>query len=293
MCRLACAGLAPPASRAPDGSPAAPLLQDVAASWQRLEPQRPDQVPLRCWWARPVAGPPRAGVLVLPEVFGLNGWIRNVTQRLAAEGYGALAVPLFGRSAPALELGYGPEDLALGRSHKERTRTGQLLADLALAADWLQAQLASPGGDPPGLGCVGFCFGGHVALLAASLPQVAATVDFYGAGVATSRPGGGPPSLELLPQVAGRLLCICGTEDPLIPPTEVAAIEAALAAANADSSAATPARSPHRLEQLEGGHGFMCPARADHRPEAAAQGWEMLLGWLAPLAGSADSAAIG
>jgi carboxymethylenebutenolidase len=215
-------------------------------------------------------------VLVLPEVFGLNGWIRGVAERLAAAGYGALAVPLFARTAPDLELGYGSDDLALGRSHKERTRTDQLLSDVGLAADWLRSQLP-PGAAAPGLGCVGFCFGGHVALLAASLPAVAATVDFYGAGVASGRPGGGPPSLELVPTIGGTLLCICGREDPLIPAADVAAIATALAAANAARAAAVPARRPHRLEVLEGGHGFMCAARSDHHPASAAAGWSLLL----------------
>lgn len=259
MCRLPCAGL---------------IVPDSVASWLQLDPRRPDQVPLRCWWARPADGPPRAGVLVLPEVFGINGWIRSVTQRLAEAGYGALAVPLYARTAPELELGYGPEELALGRSHKERTRTDQLLSDVGLAADWLQQQLPSPAA---GLGCVGFCFGGHVALLAATLPAVAVTVDFYGAGVASGRPGGGPASLELVPSINGTLLCICGDGDPLIPPEDVAEIETALSAANAARVLAAVPAPPHRLVLLEGGHGFMCAARPDHRPEAAAAGWSLLL----------------
>ncbi len=259
MCRLPCAGLS---------------VSDSVASWLQLEPQRPEQVPLRCWWARPTGTPPRGGVLVLPEVFGINGWIRSVTQRLAEVGYAALAVPLYARTAPALELGYGPADLALGRHHKELTRADQLLSDVGLAADWLQQQLPVPAA---GLGCVGFCFGGHVALLAASLPQVAVTVDFYGAGVASGRPGGGPASLEQVPSIGGTLLCICGDGDPLIPPADVAAIKTALSAANAARVLAAVPPQPHRLVLLEGGHGFMCSARPDHRPEAAELGWSLLL----------------
>ncbi|MDM7954697.1 MAG: dienelactone hydrolase family protein [Cyanobium sp. CZS 25K] len=252
---------------------------DPVASWLQIDPLRPDQVPLRCWWARPADHPPRGGVLVLPEVFGINGWIRSVAQRLASAGYGALAVPLYARTAPDLELGYGPDDLALGRSHKERTRTDQLLTDVGLAADWLQQQLppSAAGSGSAGLGCVGFCFGGHVALLAATLPQVAASVDFYGAGVASGRPGGGPASLAMLPLIGGTLLCICGSEDPLIPAADVAAIITALSAANAARVSALPAPLPHRLVLLEGGHGFMCSARPDHRPAAEAEGWSLLL----------------
>ena len=244
----------------------------VQAEWITLPPRAVDQAPLRCWWARPAASVPRGGVLVLPEVFGVNAWVRSVAERLAAEGYAALAMPLFSRTAPDLELPYDEASLLEGRSHKERTTTPQLLDDLALAADWLQQTLERPG---VGLGCVGFCFGGHVAMLAATLPAIAATVSFYGAGVASGRPGGGSPTLDLVPSIPGRLLCICGSEDPLIPAADREVIAAALAAANRDR----PAGSEHRLRVLEGGHGFMCEARSDHQPVSAQDGWAELLAW--------------
>jgi carboxymethylenebutenolidase len=243
-------------------------------------PAGPADAPhLRCWWARPADGSVRGGVLVLPEVFGLNGWVRSVADRLAGQGYAALAVPLFARTAPDLELGYDNEGLRQGRAHKDRTTTASLLADLERAAGWLQGQLPAAGGRPAGVGCVGFCFGGHVALLAATLPQVIATCDFYGAGVASGRPGGGSPSLELLPAIEGSLLCFCGREDPLIPPADVEAIRTALEAANArrGGSLQPSGRPPHRLLELQAGHGFMCEQRADHRSAAAATGWREML----------------
>ena len=199
----------------------------VLAEWITIDSEA--GASLRCWWARPGDRDARAGVLVLPEVFGVNGWVRGVAERLAREGYAALAMPLFARTAPALELTYDDESLRVGRSHKERTTAAQLLEDVALAADWLQA---TPGVGGRGLGCVGFCFGGHVAMLAATLPQVAATCDFYGAGVVSGRPGGGPPTLELVSKAEGPLLCVLGNEDPLIPPSDRIAIEEALDRAN-------------------------------------------------------------
>ncbi|MCP9885388.1 dienelactone hydrolase family protein [Synechococcus sp. ATX 2A4] len=221
-------------------------------------------VPLRCWWAAPTS-PGRGAILVLPEVFGINAWVRSVADRLALEGYAALAVPLFARTAPALELGYGADDLAEGRRHKDRTSSAELLADLDGACRWLQQRTGAGL-----LGCVGFCFGGHASLLAASLPQIAATADFYGAGVASGRPGGGPPTLDVLPEVTGRRWCFCGRRDPLMPAAEQAAIGAALRQAD-------PEGARHRLIELEAGHGFMCEARPDHDPEAAAAGWQGML----------------
>ncbi len=243
--------------------------------WVRLSPREEGQAALVSWFALPPVGQPRAGVLVLPEVFGVNAWLRSVAGRLALAGYAALAVPLFSRTAPLLELGYDQAALREGRSHKERTTTAGLLADLSLAADWLAQTLPPLSG---GLGCVGFCFGGHVAMLAASLPRVRASCNFYGAGVATGRPGGGPPTLEGVPAVEGRLLCVCGGQDALLPAEDRAAIDRVLHTA----SLGRPPGRGHRLLTLEeAGHGFLCEARDDFHPAAAATGWQEMLIFLA------------
>jgi carboxymethylenebutenolidase len=230
----------------------------VEAGWQHLSPQ------LRAWWARPADRAPRAAVLVLPEVFGVNGWVRSVAERLAGHGYGALALPIFGRTAPDLDLGYDAAGLEEGRGHRDQLTAAEFLDDARLAIAWLQGQ---PGVEGRAVGCVGFCFGGHLALLAATLPQVAATADFYGARVSSFRPGGGPPSLADLPLIPGRLACFCGDRDPLMPPQEREAIRSALAAAG----------QPPLHIAAGAGHGYMCAARADYHPSAAAEGWQRLL----------------
>jgi carboxymethylenebutenolidase len=240
----------------------------VTAGWQELQPAAGPR--LRCWWARPARQQPRAAVLVLPEVFGLNAWVRGVAGRLAAEGYGALALPIFARTAPDLDVGYDEAGLAAGREHRDQVSAAGFLADARAAIAWLQAQ---PGLDRP-VGCVGFCFGGHLALLAATLPQVAATCDAYGARVSSFRPGGGEPTLAVVPEIPGHLLCLVGDQDPLMPAEERQAIAAALAA-----DAERRPQLERRLIVAPGaGHGFFCEARADYHPEAAALGWQAMLG---------------
>ena len=105
--------------------------------------------------------------IVLPEVFGLNAWVRSVVDRLAAHGHPALAVPLFARTAPDLELAYEPSDLAQGRRHKDATTSEQILGDVAAAVSWVRARYPQAA-----VHVVGFCFGGHAAFLAATLPGV-------------------------------------------------------------------------------------------------------------------------
>ena len=229
---------------------------------------------LRCWWSTPAASKGNKGeissikrvIIVLPEVFGVNAWVRGVADRLAAEGIPALAMPLFARTAPSLELGYSDADLALGRQHKDATNAVQILSDVSVAIGWLRARYPKAA-----IGVVGFCFGGHAALLAATLAEVDTSIDFYGAGVSRMCPGGGPPSLTRLPQVQGRLIALCGTADPLIPSEERAAIQAAFYEQD-------PQAQRMRFLSVDGAdHGFMCEARSSFHPQASAQGWSVLL----------------
>ena len=231
-------------------------------------------LPLRCWWSAPAGwwhdinqiSFANRVYIVLPEVFGVNAWVRSVADRLAAQGIPALAVPLFARTAPDLELAYKTSDLAQGRAHKDVTTAPQILSDVSAAVAWLQQRCPNAAID-----LAGFCFGGHAALLAATLPQIRHSLDFYGAGVSGMRPGGGAPSLELLPQVPGKLTCVCGSADPLIPEQDRAAIRSALAAADP---------SGERLSYIEINgvdHGFMCEARGSFNADASALGWQLML----------------
>ncbi|WP_411869095.1 dienelactone hydrolase family protein [Vulcanococcus limneticus] len=274
------------------------MARPTRGEWVRLAvAEAPGVAPatIPAWWARPADGPPRAAVLVLPEVFGVNAWVRSVADRLAAAGYAALAISSFARTAPDLDVGYDAAGLEEGRRHRDQVTASQLLADVAAAAVWLQAAHGADGlGERP-LGCVGFCFGGHLALIAATLPVIAATCDFYGARVSDFRPGMDPalsadapgqpaPSLALVPEIPGRLWCFCGTADPLIPPAEQAAIGQALTQANGGEEALAaselPAGQPprHRLILASGaGHGYLCEARGDFDPQAARAGWSAML----------------
>ena len=228
---------------------------------------------LRCWWAEPgiIANDIDSKsfinriYIVLPEVFGVNAWVRSVADRLAAHGHPALAVPLFARTAPSLELAYEPSDLAQGRLHKDATTTEQILGDVAAAVSWLGARYPHAA-----IHVVGFCFGGHAAFLAATLPGVEHAFDFYGAGVSRMRPGGGQPSLGLLPNIEARLTCVFGTADPLIPSEDREAIGVALRQVD-------PSGQRLRVVECAGAdHGFMCEARSSFHPQASAQGWSLL-----------------
>ena len=173
-------------------------------------------------------------------------------------------MPLFARTAPELDLGYSEDDLIEGRRHKELTTTEQILADTSSAIQWLKEQIHQSK-----ITVIGFCFGGHAALITATLPDVSETFDFYGAGVSTSRPGGGPPSLELLPNISGKLTCLCGTADPLIPASDREAIQEALIKENPDGKRFS-------YVEIDGAdHGFMCEQRPSFNAKASEIAWQL------------------
>ena len=233
------------------------------------------QAPLRCWFERPQQ--PRSLVLVLPEVFGINSWLRDVASRLVAAGHGVLVMPLFARTAPELDVGYDAAGLAEGRQHRDAVTAAGFQRDVDAVIGWL-AQEPELAYLP--LAGLGFCFGGHLAWHLAMRPELQATMSFYGARVSSFSPGGGAPTLQLAEKIAGRLLVWLGADDPLMPAVEQQAISAALQAADPSAE-----RLQCRIASAAG-HGFMCSQRSDFNSTAAEQGWKTVLELLEQVAGN-------
>jgi carboxymethylenebutenolidase len=220
---------------------------------------------IEAYLAQPPGAGPYPSVLVLQEIFGVNAHIRDVTERLAREGYLALAPALYQRQAPGFETGYTPEAIQQGKCYKAGTQTEELLSDLQATIDYLY-QL--PQVRKTGVGTIGFCFGGLVAYLAATLPAVRATASFYGAGIPHWSPGEGQPTLAYTSQIKGTLYAFFGLEDASIPSTDIEQIEQAL----------IQHQVPHRIFRYSGAdHGFFCDQRASYEPSAAAAAWQEVL----------------
>ncbi len=171
-------------------------------------------VKLVAYLAQPQAPGSYPGVVVLQEIFGINVHIREVTERIAKLGYVAIAPALFQRQAPGFETGYTPEDIEIGRSYAMQTTASELLSDIQATIDYLKSL---PQVKQDGFGVIGFCFGGHVAYLAATLPDIKATASFYGAGITTRTPGGGEPTIT-------RTRDIPGTSTPSLAPKTAASL---------------------------------------------------------------------
>ena len=111
------------------------------------------------------AGAPRAGVVVIQEIFGVNAHIREVADDYAAQGYLAIAPALFDRSRPGVELGYDENAIAEGRDLAFAMDPDVPVRDLEAAV----AAAASAGK----VGVVGYCWGGSLTFMAACKLDVA------------------------------------------------------------------------------------------------------------------------
>lgn len=218
------------------------------------------ELQIAAYQAEPVAEGQFPAIIVIQEIFGVNLHIREVTERIAREGYVAIAPAMYQRLAPGFESGYTPEDVYIGKQYKQQTTASELLSDIQAAIAYLKSL---PNVKKDRFGCIGFCFGGHVAYLAATLPDIQATASFYGAGITTLTPGGGEPTVTRTGEIKGTLYAFFGTQDASIPLEQVNQIEAQLQRHNI----------PHQVFRYDADHGFFCDRRGSYNPLAAADAW--------------------
>jgi carboxymethylenebutenolidase len=118
------------------------------------------------------AGAARGGIVVVQEIFGVNEHIRAVADGFAAQGYMAIAPAFFDHVETGVELAYDDSSFQRGRALVGEIPFDRALEDVASAADSIKSSGR--------IGVVGYCWGGTVALLAATrlaLPSV----SYYGA----------------------------------------------------------------------------------------------------------------
>lgn len=204
---------------------------------------------VRGYVARP-AGPPRAGLIVIHEWWGLNDNIREMSNRLAAQGYLALAVDLYGGEVAA-DAAEARELMSAAMSNPDRTD-----AALRSAFRWLEEQ---EGIDR--VGSIGWCFGGALSLRTAiMLPEdLDAAVIYYGRLVTE------PARLAPLRMP---ILGIFGGQDRGIPLQSVREFETVLEALG---------KTAEIVVYDDADHAFANPSGTRYAPEAAADAWRRTL----------------
>jgi carboxymethylenebutenolidase len=125
------------------------------------------------------SGAPKAAIIVIQEIFGVNPGIRQKCDKLAADGYLALAPDLFWRIEPGIELDPDiPDQLqkAFGLFGKFDQDTG--IRDIEAT---IRAAKARTGGGK--VGAVGYCLGGRLAYMTAARTDIDASVGYYPVGI--------------------------------------------------------------------------------------------------------------
>ena len=184
-------------------------------------------------------GTPKAGIVVIQEIFGVNQHMREVADGYAANGYAALAPALFDRVEKGIELGYEGGDLGKGAGIAfNELDMKTTLQDLTASVE----HLTSYGK----VGAVGYCYGGLMAYLSAcNIDSLTCAVGYYGGGIAGN--------LEQKPKIP--LMLHFGELDTHIPMDDVEKIKAA-----------NPNVPVHTYNAE---HGFNCDHRALYNAEAA------------------------
>lgn len=125
------------------------------------------------------ADTPRAAIVVIQEIFGVNAGIRSKCDALAAAGYLAIAPDLFFRLQAGIELDPDvPEQLQQGLEWMGRFDQDQGIRDIEAA---IRSARAAVGGGK--VGAVGYCLGGRLAYMTAARTDVDASVGYYAVGI--------------------------------------------------------------------------------------------------------------
>lgn len=165
--------------------------------------------------ARP-AGTPKAAVIVIPEIFGVNPGIRQKADKWAAAGYLAVAPDIFWRFAPGVELNPDVEaELQQAFGYFQQYDPTDGVYDIESAIKWIRA---SEGVSK--IGCAGYCLGGRLAYMAAARTDVDASVGYYGVMIDTM--------LDEAHHIANPLMLHIAGADHFVLPEAQAAIHAAL-----------------------------------------------------------------
>ena len=222
-------------------------------------------LPLRSWWVDSGSDCKYISI-VLPEVFGINHWIRSFSEKLAKQNVTVLALPLYGRTAPKLDLSYSEADLKLGRHHKNLTTSKNIIKDISEALNWVKEKYPSKK-----ISIIGFCFGGHAAFIASSLKGIESSFCFYGAGIVSLRNDTNSAPIDLLEKVSGKLNFICGSSDDLIPLRDRLEIKKRFKKLD-------PFGKRFSYFEIENAdHGFMCEERDSFDEAASLIGWNLLM----------------
>ena len=207
--------------------------------------------------SQPKDGGSYPGIVVIQEAFGVNDHIKKVAERIAAEGYVAIAPDIFHRESERV-IPYSEMPKAIATL--QRVVDAKAMADVGAAIAQLKSQSNVKSAS---IGVVGFCMGGRLTYLAAAhhAGDIKAAVPYYGGGI----PMGNPSPLSRTGEIKCPMYLFFGAKDQLIPMDQVGQINTEL----------TTQKVPFQMKIYpEAGHGFNCDDRGSYHEASAKDAWE-------------------
>jgi carboxymethylenebutenolidase len=217
------------------------------------------------YWAAPKKAGKFATIIVIPEVFGLHEYQRDIVRRLARVGYFAVSADPFFRMGDLSKVADVKQVVASANTLTD----AQAFADLDALVAWLGKQ---PKANLNKLGLTGMCRGGRmVYMYTAHNPKIKAAVAWYG-GLSPAPPGITTTPMDITDKLNAPVLGLYGGADSGIPMQQVERLRAGLLAFGKDKD------SPiHVYPDMP--HAFHADYRNTYRKEAAEDGWKRMLAW--------------
>jgi len=227
---------------------------------EHVEIKVDDGTTMLAWFSRPAGQTTKRGIMVFPEIFGVNPHIRDVTDRFAALGFNAISPELFHRTAPPKwESGYTSADFPICMPHMQATKEASLESDVKATYSWLKSN--APVGD--NIACVGYCMGGRTSFLANSAVPLKAAISYYG--------GNMPSLLHRTGKLSAPMLLLWGELDHHITPEHRSQVAKAMLEAKKEYVDVVFSNADH---------GFFCDARQSYQPDAARLSWDIVQSFL-------------
>ena len=204
--------------------------------------------------AQPDDNAQHPGVVLIQEWWGIEPHIRQLAQKLAADGF-VVAVPDLYHGKIATEPNEAQKMSMMIRGNVEKAAK-----EIIGALDTVKAM---PNVEPKKLGLMGFCIGGFMAYYVASrYPDLGAVVPFYGAGY--------DPTPEEVAKVNAPVLAFYGSRDQSVPMEQVRKIERMYKEAGKDFT----------VKVYDAGHAFINPDHGAGNEKAAAEAWPLAVNFL-------------
>jgi carboxymethylenebutenolidase len=217
------------------------------------------------YWAVPKGKGKRPVILVIPEIWGLHEYQKDICRRLAKAGYFGVSLDPTFRIGDLKTVTDIKQSIAMANQLTDQ----QAFADLDAVVAWAEKHARANAGK---LGITGMCRGGRMVwMYTAHNKKIDAGVAWYGSlmPIPPAMPTG---PLDVTDKIDRPVLGLYGGADQGIPQDHVERLRAGLHAFGNDKKSTI-----HVYEGMP--HAFHADYRPSYRKEAAEDGWKRMLAW--------------